>query len=393
MTTDLARCTTVLVNVLSTGGGRAGFVTGRKGVVRAERGQTCAVGLCAGRSSSSTHRLPSAARLSSCFVRDSSGGHELILPVSAMLLEQGPSWFTPTSTTAIGAGGGVSGWRRQRWMAGDSTLVRHQSSVGAILSGDMFVFRNRSVRGQKIIFGIPTARSLREAVRKGLPLAGGRRVLHSPSGAADGTVGRARGNRRHGTPLHCSADRARCSRVMDDTALLELPDDLILLPPDRRARPNHCSRDESIQILTQDNQLLRHRLMVAAKQLRPSGRAALIPGNCCSSACWCPGLNFRQSHHRRGPVTQPFRATVNKDSIICRPLIEHDLDDRGLAPASGEQRRRIGQEKNSSWSTFHPTSWSWSTSGEYACKHRTRRLPKVRWPGLYRSGRKTPTTD
>lgn len=52
---------------------------------------------------------------------------------------------------------------------------------------------------------------------------------------------------------------------MDDTALLELPDDPTTL---RRMilteRAGHATalkeRDESIQLLTQDNQLLRHRV-------------------------------------------------------------------------------------------------------------------------------------
>ena len=48
---------------------------------------------------------------------------------------------------------------------------------------------------------------------------------------------------------------------MDDTALLELPDDPILLKCLIVERDQTIAqRDESIQLLSQDNQLLRHRL-------------------------------------------------------------------------------------------------------------------------------------
>ena len=48
---------------------------------------------------------------------------------------------------------------------------------------------------------------------------------------------------------------------MDDTALLELPDDPILLKRLIVERDQTIAqRNESIQLLTQDNQLLRHRV-------------------------------------------------------------------------------------------------------------------------------------
>src|SRR5580704_4886410 len=48
---------------------------------------------------------------------------------------------------------------------------------------------------------------------------------------------------------------------MDDTSLLELPDDPILLKQLLVERDKTIAqRDESIQLLNQDNQLLRHRL-------------------------------------------------------------------------------------------------------------------------------------
>ncbi len=48
---------------------------------------------------------------------------------------------------------------------------------------------------------------------------------------------------------------------MDDAALLELPDDPILLKQLLVDRDKTIAqRDESIQLLSQDNQLLRHRL-------------------------------------------------------------------------------------------------------------------------------------
>ncbi len=79
------------------------------------------------------------------------------------------------------------------------------------------------------------------------------------------------------------------------------------------------SEANPIQILTQDNQLLRHRLAAALLRSSYGPRAEqLIPATAVVRPAGA-GLNFRQSHHRRGPShpTDPSTAVKNCPNI-CR---------------------------------------------------------------------------
>ena len=76
---------------------------------------------------------------------------------------------------------------------------------------------------------------------------------------------------------------------------------------------------------------------------------ASIPGNCCSSACSCRGLSSQR------PASTPKSKSPNRSKHgrqklpdhLPRLPIEHDLDESEKAcPCCGQERQRIGQEKN-----------------------------------------------
>ena len=144
---------------------------------------------------------------------------------------------------------------------------------------------------------------------------------------------------------------------MDDTVLLELPDDPILLKRLIIERDQTIAqrdnvivqRDESIQLLSQDNQLLRHRLSALLRSsYGPRGerfdpRQLLLFGLLVSriespaTVSMPKSKSSNRSKHGR----------QNLPDHLPRLPIEHDLNEVEKAcPCCGEQRQRIGQEKS-----------------------------------------------
>jgi transposase len=138
--------------------------------------------------------------------------------------------------------------------------------------------------------------------------------------------------------------------VMDDTALLELPDDPILLKRLIVERDQTIAqRDESIQLLSQDNQLLRHRLAALLRSSygpraeRFDPRQLLLFGllvpriDSAAPAATSRSKSANRSKHGR---------QILPDHLPRLP-IEHDLDEsEKVCPCCGKQRQRIGQEKS-----------------------------------------------
>src|SRR5580700_7924750 len=124
---------------------------------------------------------------------------------------------------------------------------------------------------------------------------------------------------------------------MADAALLELPDDPILLKRliverDRALAQRDgaiAQRDESIQLLSQDNQLLRHRLAVLLRSSYGPRGERFDPRQLLLFGLLVPriesptpaAVSNRKSvnHHRHGRQKLPDH--------LPRLPIEHDLDD------------------------------------------------------------------
>src|SRR5580658_4510009 len=137
---------------------------------------------------------------------------------------------------------------------------------------------------------------------------------------------------------------------MDDTALPELPDHPILLKRLIVERDRAIAqRDESIQFLSQDNQLLRHRLAALLRSSygpraeRFDPRQLLLFGllvpriDSAAPAATSRSKSANRSKHGR---------QILPDHLPRLP-IEHDLDESEKAcPCCGKQRQRIGQEKS-----------------------------------------------
>jgi len=145
---------------------------------------------------------------------------------------------------------------------------------------------------------------------------------------------------------------------MDDTALLELPDDPILLKgmiAQRDARlieheQTIARRDESIQLLSQDNQLLLHRLAALLRSsYGPRGerfdpRQLLLFGLLvpridppATAASTPPSQSSSSNRSKHGRQKLPDH--------LPRLPIEHDLEESAKAcPCCGEARQRIGRE-------------------------------------------------
>jgi transposase len=142
---------------------------------------------------------------------------------------------------------------------------------------------------------------------------------------------------------------------MDDAALLELPDDPILLKRliverDRtitRRDKVIAQRYESIQLLSQDNQLLRHRLAALLRSSYGPRAERFDPRQLLLFGLLVP------------PVEQAAEPSVSKPRSanrhphgrqklpdhLPRLPVEHDLSEQEKnCPCCGEQRHRIGQE-------------------------------------------------
>jgi transposase len=144
---------------------------------------------------------------------------------------------------------------------------------------------------------------------------------------------------------------------MDDAALLELPDDPILLKRLIVERDQAIAqrdtvigqRDESIQLLSQDNQLLRHRLAALLRSSYGPRAERFDPRQLLLFGLLVPRIEF--SAIAPSPRTKsPNRSKHGRQKLpdhLPRLPIEHDLDESEKAcPCCGEQRQRIGQEKN-----------------------------------------------
>jgi transposase len=144
---------------------------------------------------------------------------------------------------------------------------------------------------------------------------------------------------------------------MDDAALLELPDDSILLKRliierDRTIAQRDsliAQREESIQLLSQDNQLLRHRLAALLRSSYGPRAERFDPRQLLLFGLLVPRIESPT------PPATPRSKFSNRSrhgrqklpDHLARLPIEHDLEEAAKAcPCCGEQRQRIGQEKS-----------------------------------------------
>jgi transposase len=137
---------------------------------------------------------------------------------------------------------------------------------------------------------------------------------------------------------------------MDDTALPELPDDPILLKRLIVERDQTIAqRDESIQLLTQDNQLLRHRLAALLRSSYGPRAERFDPRQLLLFGLLVPRIESL-SPASTSRSKSPNRSKHGRQRLpdhLPRLSIEHDLDESEKAcPCCGEQRQRIGREKN-----------------------------------------------
>lgn len=145
---------------------------------------------------------------------------------------------------------------------------------------------------------------------------------------------------------------------MDDTALLELPDDPVQLKRliiERDALLAHrdtviAQRDESIQLLSQNNQLLRHRLAVLLRSSYGPRGERFDPRQLLLFGLLVPRIETVELRAAM-PPSKPKSTNRSKHGRqrlpdhLPRLPIEHDLDDSEKAcPCCGEERQRIGRE-------------------------------------------------
>jgi transposase len=141
---------------------------------------------------------------------------------------------------------------------------------------------------------------------------------------------------------------------MDDGALLDLPDDPIALRKIILSeRAEHATaikrRDESIQLLSQDNQLLRHRLAALLRSSYGPRAERFDPRQLLLFGLLVPRIEFPETGSTR-KSTSPNRSKHGRQKLpdhLPRLPIEHDLSESEKAcPCCGQERQRIGQEKN-----------------------------------------------
>jgi transposase len=144
---------------------------------------------------------------------------------------------------------------------------------------------------------------------------------------------------------------------MDDAALLELPDDPILLKrliiERDQTIAHHAAtlkeRDESIQLLSQDNQLLRHRLAALLRSSYGPRAERFDPRQLLLFGLLVPRIEFPAAGSTRKSKS-PNHSKHGRQKLpehLPRLPIEHDLSESEKAcPCCGEQRQRIGQERS-----------------------------------------------
>ena len=161
---------------------------------------------------------------------------------------------------------------------------------------------------------------------------------------------------------------------MDDAALLELPDDPILLKRLIVERDQTIAqRDESIQFLSQDNQLLRHRLAALLRSSYGPRAERFDPRQLLLFGLLVPrieSLAVASSPRTKSPNRSKHGRQKLPDHLPRLP-IEHDLDESEKAcPCCGHERQRIGQEKNEQLEHL-PSNFVVleHIRHKYACKH------------------------
>src|SRR5579863_5279556 len=145
---------------------------------------------------------------------------------------------------------------------------------------------------------------------------------------------------------------------MDDAALLELPDDPILLKRLILQRDTVIAerdgviarREESIQLLSQDNQLLRHRLAALLRSSYGPRSERFDPRQLLLFGLLAPPLDSPApprvpSVPARPPAKRSKHGRQKLPAHLPRLPIEHDLSEQEKnCPCCGKQRQRIGQE-------------------------------------------------
>lgn len=136
---------------------------------------------------------------------------------------------------------------------------------------------------------------------------------------------------------------------MDDAALLELPDDPIVLKRMIIQRDQAIAqRDESIQLLSQDNQLLRHRLSALLRSSYGPRAERFDPRQLLLFGLLVPALESAPVHPRAGskPSNRHKHGRQKLPAHLPRIPIEHDLSEAEMnCSCCGSRRQRIGQEK------------------------------------------------
>jgi transposase len=154
---------------------------------------------------------------------------------------------------------------------------------------------------------------------------------------------------------------------MDDAALLQLPDDPVLLKRliiqrdsiiaqrDTLLKDREqviAQRDESIQLLSQDNQLLRHRLAALLRSSYGPRAERFDPRQLLLFGLLVPriesaGIESPAAPSTRNSVHRHKHGRQKLPGHLPRLPIEHDLSESEKAcPCCGEMRQHIGQEKS-----------------------------------------------
>jgi transposase len=136
---------------------------------------------------------------------------------------------------------------------------------------------------------------------------------------------------------------------MDDAALLDLPDDPSLLKRMIAQRDTIIAqRDESIQLLSQDNQLLRHRLAALLRSSYGPRAERFDPRQLLLFGLLVPAIEFAVSSvSRRKSSNRHSHGRQKLPEHLPRIPIEHDLSGTEKnCPCCGNERQRIGQESS-----------------------------------------------
>ena len=142
---------------------------------------------------------------------------------------------------------------------------------------------------------------------------------------------------------------------MDDAALLQLPDDptalrQIILSERAKHATAIAQRDESIELLTQDNQLLRHRLAALLRSSYGPRSERFDPRQLLLFGLLVPPVEFaaeKSTRERSATSTRHNHGRQKLPDHLPRIDVDHDLSEAEKAcPCCGTQRQRIGTERS-----------------------------------------------